>query len=381
MKPTGKVIELHYPELRFPRVELEPLPGREFTGNDDTQVLCWLAGLTRFDIVEIGASDGRTTRRLATHFPARVVHAVDDGQQHGRQGNEAPQGEPAHLAAHLSNVRVHKVDAGAWSYDDMRPGFVFIDGDHRDEAVLRDSLAAIAATKEASGRAIVAWHDYHEAGSELPFAPWVGVGRVVRALAEQGQFAFGRVHGTSIAFAITNPGIDHAYVIQGPPESGTRQRSEFWDQDLGNTIPWDGFDPGAMHATHHDYGGCYVSPGQQPEKQLAQYVSHWTLWQHIASSALPAVVLEECARWTPEASVLVQLVPEAHVGQLMQTHGRFDSAAGYLVSPEGANVLRHALRRRMNRLDLQMEYLRELGLLNVAAAPKVAVQKKGESWL
>ena len=147
--------------------------------------LRWLtANARRFDgVVEVGSWNGRTTKALAASCPG-VVYAVDtwagtpdDPEQHAALYPDAADSWgrfEANLRAEIRAGRVVPVRrpsldaAAAFAAAGFRFGMVFIDADHRYEAV-RDDIEAWLPLVRPGG--IIAGHDYHP--------NWPGVRRAV----------------------------------------------------------------------------------------------------------------------------------------------------------------------------------------------------------
>jgi len=132
------------------------------TGEETAALVRWAAEEGR-DVVEIGALFGMTTRELARALPeGRRVFAVDNFSWN-------PFGLPARsheaftrriLAPELASGKVVLVNGDSEGFlGSVDPGvFLFLDGDHRYEAVKREIGLALAA-----GVRVVAGHDYGNA--------------------------------------------------------------------------------------------------------------------------------------------------------------------------------------------------------------------------
>lgn len=169
----------------------------------DLQALLWLLSGSRGNIVEVGCSDGQTTELLARRFPDRTIYACDFTSApipNSEQISEQP--TPITIAAHargLSNVTIIDGLSSQIPYHDfLDVGAVFIDADHRYEAVREDTERALAtfALRFTPYNTIVIWHDVYDGGPE-----WMGVKRYL----ETEITPLHQVHwieGTWIAYAI-----------------------------------------------------------------------------------------------------------------------------------------------------------------------------------
>lgn len=142
--------------------------------------LAWLAAMARHAqvIIEIGSYQGRSTLALADHCPG-VVYAIDpwEGPCLREDGTTAPNNWAVwdafaqHLAPHLASGRVVAMRMRASDgiprlrAAHLTADLVFLDGDHRHEAVASD-LALVWPLLRSGGR--LAGHDYHN-------ATWPGV--------------------------------------------------------------------------------------------------------------------------------------------------------------------------------------------------------------
>lgn len=160
--------------------------------------LAWLAERARESavIVEVGAWLGRTTRVFADHTAGQVVaidpwdgYTNDDGtlaewmlRRAGGSWAKAYQAFRSHVADALKDGRVSVIrkpslEAApvlARKLKGQLADFIFLDGDHRYEAVLAD-IHAFAPFVKPGG--ILAGHDYGR-------ADWPGVQRAVDGLFE-----------------------------------------------------------------------------------------------------------------------------------------------------------------------------------------------------
>lgn len=155
-------------------------PALAIPGWMERDELAWLAAMARHAqvIVEIGSYQGRSTRALADHCPG-VVYAIDpwDGPCLREDGTTAPNdwavfdAFTTHLQAHLETGRVvamrmpGRAGVPRLQAAHVTADLVFLDGDHRHEAVAAD-LALAWPLVRSGGR--LAGHDYRN-------ATWPGV--------------------------------------------------------------------------------------------------------------------------------------------------------------------------------------------------------------
>lgn len=140
-------------------------------------------------IVEIGCNKGTTTYELATHNPTRQVIGVDHtdetvikveddmmpgivkrvGDPAGNpQFNEVPTLEEfGSKVRDLENVTLVNIDSKDFEYS-ADTHFIFIDADHRYDAVKIDTDKAIAHINNVGGT--IMWHDCYDTAPD-----WVGV--------------------------------------------------------------------------------------------------------------------------------------------------------------------------------------------------------------
>lgn len=147
--------------------------------------LRWLAehAQTCARIIEAGCWQGRSTRALADHCAGRIVavdpwagdYFTDRGHRHTIRTDVYDQ-FAAHLADHVASGRVVPIQMpfveAAPSLHAVLGGaadLVFLDGDHRYEAVLADIDAALPLLRPGG---ILAGHDYSHPS-------WPGVKRAV----------------------------------------------------------------------------------------------------------------------------------------------------------------------------------------------------------
>jgi predicted O-methyltransferase YrrM len=172
--------------LATPRREGVPLNGIDLRpalavpGWMERDELAWLAAMARHAqvVVEIGSHQGRSTLALADHCPG-LVYAIDpwEGPCLREDGTTAPNdwavydAFATHLALHLASGRVVALQMSSvialrqLLAAHVLADLVFIDGDHRHEAVAAD-LALGWLLVRSGGR--LAGHDYHN-------ATWPGV--------------------------------------------------------------------------------------------------------------------------------------------------------------------------------------------------------------
>lgn len=114
--------------------------------------------------LEIGTHRGVTTRTLAEKFPHMQIVTVDPGDQIAatdRPRNQVteylPQAEIGECVTTHGNVTVLKQRLEEIEFGKQRFDMVFIDGDHRFSAVLRDTRIALRLVEDPG---ILIWHDY-----------------------------------------------------------------------------------------------------------------------------------------------------------------------------------------------------------------------------
>ena len=173
-------------------------PASTWMLENETAFLCWLSDRTSGDLLEIGCRDGQTTRRLALHNLAKVIHALDFTGEPTMCAEQLYEkvGEIAEHARRLPNVRVHDVNSRLLDYRRFgRPiSMILIDGDHSYEGVRADSELAFAYL-EGRDDASIAWHDYgHVPGR----ADWIGVDRYLNEIGKTRTIRV--VSGTNLAF-------------------------------------------------------------------------------------------------------------------------------------------------------------------------------------
>lgn len=129
--------------------------------------LAWLAQRAKEAeiIFEYGCYKGRSTRALADNTPG-IVYAIDpwdgfypcnDGQKHSIDTNVYPEFE-RNLQDHIESGKVIPIKDFSWSFKPLvKADFIFIDGDHRFDAVMDDIKHAL---KYINSWGIIAGHDY-----------------------------------------------------------------------------------------------------------------------------------------------------------------------------------------------------------------------------
>lgn len=163
-----------------PHAALWDIPGEHSKMSQlDLKALIWLMLPQHGNIVEVGCSDGQTTELLARTFPHRTIYACDytaDSIPHAEQISEQP--SPITIAAHargLPNVTIIdtlSIQLPYHALNDIRA--VFIDADHRYDAVRSDTERALAtfALRGPAYQSIIIWHDCYDGGPD-----WLGVKR------------------------------------------------------------------------------------------------------------------------------------------------------------------------------------------------------------
>lgn len=174
------------------------------TQRHEVQWLVWKAAQVPGNILEIGTHQGATARALAMAFPNRLVYTVDnpDARLAPEQQHEVLRKEQiGHLARGLPNVRLLTPPV---TYDNI--GLVFIDGDHRYDAVKADTEQALKHAR------CVVWHDVIEDS-----APWLGVYRYLL----DSRLPVTRVEGTMLAY------IDLPLLADSPLNRPPKKRATF----------------------------------------------------------------------------------------------------------------------------------------------------------
>lgn len=146
--------------------------------------LYWLAAQaqTHFSIAEVGSFHGRSTRALADHTLG-TVYAIDpwDGPYKFEDGTACFTVSNSDYSAFCTNmadslttgkVKICRGDLSAFAALDIRPDMVFIDGDHRYEAVKSDILLALDLLEDGG---LLCGHDYWQ-------PEWWGVQKAVDEL-------------------------------------------------------------------------------------------------------------------------------------------------------------------------------------------------------
>lgn len=135
---------------------------------DEVQWLVHKAKYCPGNILEIGTFEGATALELASAYPDRMVHCLDqtpEELEHSSYGLKADR--ICFKARHLSNVKLRLVgDAFKYTEED-NIGFVFIDGDHSWEGVRYDTEKALFwfrpsgnfHDRKGARQGIIAWHD------------------------------------------------------------------------------------------------------------------------------------------------------------------------------------------------------------------------------
>lgn len=149
-------------------------------------------------LLEIGTNQGQTTQIIADNFPELRITTCDPGDQiaaanrNDPQNSEhLPQAEIGARVAGYANVEVIKKAFTDIDWAARRFDFIFIDGDHSYDAVLRDSRLA---AKLINHPGVIVWHDVNN--TEVP-----GVKKALSELTELG--AVTHVDGTMIGYRAT----------------------------------------------------------------------------------------------------------------------------------------------------------------------------------
>lgn len=153
-------------------------------------------------VFEVGTYKGRTTRLFADHIPeGAVVYTLDLPPERMVEGGCFRKQDMGSIGERLREYRgrsrVVQLFGDSRSFDFSpyygRMDVVFIDGDHRYDTVLNDSIQAF---KMIRARGMILWDDYH---------PAYGPG-VMRALAQlSAKWAIAWIEGTRLAIHMSTP--------------------------------------------------------------------------------------------------------------------------------------------------------------------------------
>lgn len=157
-------------------------------------------------LFEIGTFDGRTTVNMAANSPADSRVYTLDLPREQLNATELPlePGDHLWIDKEISGARYRGTDVegkitqlyGDSALFDFSPyfgavDFIFIDGSHSYEYVLKDSETALRLLRD--GRGVIVWHDY---------GPCEGATRALNELYAQGGVFQGlrRIEGTSLGY-------------------------------------------------------------------------------------------------------------------------------------------------------------------------------------
>src|SRR5512136_1353417 len=158
----------------------------------DANVLVALVGCHRArTVLEVGTGIGETAAMLTREFPELRITTCDPGCSapslgDRNKGQYLKQEEIGALVASAPNVRVIKKRFREINFDFERFDLVFIDGDHRDEEIERDSYCALIHLRHPG---IIVWHDVVNIPGVLETVERVGFGAI-------------HVRGTWMAYAM-----------------------------------------------------------------------------------------------------------------------------------------------------------------------------------
>jgi hypothetical protein len=180
--------------------------------DEDAQKLYELASFTPGPILEVGVYRGRSTTVMAKALasagnPARIISVDIDAQGLATAAKNLAR----HGVAEKATLVEGTASALAKAAPGLRPGMVFVDGDHSFRGALRDLKAIERITPDG---ALVVMHDYEGYADEDPY--WIQVEPAVRAswLERDGRF-IGRF-GLSGVFLRTSGGPSSAALGDQP---------------------------------------------------------------------------------------------------------------------------------------------------------------------
>jgi len=155
----------------------------KWTTNRDTALIVTLLAQER-SILEVGTYLGHTTQNIATAIPNASVVTIDVTKDIVQtlpfQTHEILSNEDSGSFITAPNVQQFKIESDDFfAANSTGFGGVFIDGDHSEAQVMKDSISACKLVEKNAG--IVVWHDvYPENCQEYKTNP--GVVNVLKAL-------------------------------------------------------------------------------------------------------------------------------------------------------------------------------------------------------
>ena len=115
--------------------------------------------------LEVGTHKGYTVRNIKRKFPDLVVTTVDPGDKipaderpPGQRGEYLPQDEVGCLLGKYSDVEILKQRFEDIVFGDRKFDFIFVNGDHRYNEVIRDTALAL---KLVNRPGVIIWHDFN----------------------------------------------------------------------------------------------------------------------------------------------------------------------------------------------------------------------------
>jgi predicted O-methyltransferase YrrM len=144
--PTIAFRALYEPEINTPPTDYIPLA-----------TIARAIGARR--ILEVGTFNGASAINFALACPEAVITTYDIRPESG----ELLAGAEPELLRRIDRRIANFADEGPRLHAEPPYDFIFIDGNHRLEAVRRDSALALACVRPGG---VITWHDYRHLGSE-----------------------------------------------------------------------------------------------------------------------------------------------------------------------------------------------------------------------
>ena len=162
-------VETLFPGFNEIPVKFSLSPLGDWSANlNDQMALAKLASLLSPQaVLEVGSFRGYTARLLAENTPSETtIHTVDINPEHGE----------AYLNTPLERkIKRHIGSLDSCSLKDLKFDFIFLDADHKKEAVKADTKILLSLLAE---QGVLLWHDYADWG-------WIsGYNGVPEALSE-----------------------------------------------------------------------------------------------------------------------------------------------------------------------------------------------------
>ena len=198
-------LEAMFPGITATSAKIFPIPAQPY--NVSWYELVVLSTIARRlqpkSVFEFGTYDGRTTVHLAANVAADArVYTIDVAEAAFDFGADVEFCESATVGhwfrGHALADRIEAITADAATFDasrfHRRIDFVFVDADHSEAAVLRDSDKAFAML---SAGGVVIWHDY------------LMIPDVTRALSElASDRTITHIDGTTLAIAFNDNAVN-----------------------------------------------------------------------------------------------------------------------------------------------------------------------------